>query len=233
MLSSVIPSIGMITETILAEVSEARFFAVIADEIQDAASIEQITFVLRYVHKQGDVYVVKESFIGFKEQHREMTREVIASTILAKLEELGLNCEYLRGQGYDGSGSMAGTRKGASSIILQKYPLATYIHCCSHILNLSIASSCSLVLVRNMMGSVSEVCKFFEHGKRQDKLVEVIEQEMPEVKKKGVNPLCITRWVEQHDALEIFIDLYPVIVLALHDIAYGEDSVSYDDVTTM
>lgn len=56
---------------------------------------------------------------------------------------------------------MAGIKKDASSRVLQKYPLATYIHCCSHILNLSIASSCSVVFVHNMMGTVSEVFKFF------------------------------------------------------------------------
>ena len=171
--------------------------------------------------------MVKESFIGFKEQHREMTGQAIAETILEKLEELGLNCEYLRGQGYDGSGSMAGIRKGASTIILQKYPLATYIHCCSHLLNLSIASSCSQVLVRNMMGSISEVA-LFEHGKRQDKLEEVIERELPDVKKKRVKPLCRTRWVERHDALDVCVDLYPAIVQALHDIAHGEDSVFWN-----
>ena len=81
----------MITERLVAEVNEARFFAVIADEVQDAASIEQITFVLRYVHKDGDLYVVKEKFVGFKEQHREMTGDAVASTILKKLKELGLN----------------------------------------------------------------------------------------------------------------------------------------------
>ena len=219
---------GMILETIIAQVKEARFFAIISDEVQDAASIEQVTFVIRYVHEEDDEYIVKESFVGFKEQHREMTGDAIASTILNKLEELGLDCECLCGQGYDGSGSMAGVRKGASSIIRQKYPLATYIHCCSHILNLAIASSCSLALVRNMMGSVSEVWKFFEHGKRQDKLAEVIECELPEVKKKRVKPLCRTRWVERHDALEVFVDLYPALVQALSDIAYGEDSVSWN-----
>ena len=55
------------------------------------------------------------------------------------------------------------------------------------------------------MGSVSEVSKFFEHGKRQDKLAEVIEQELPDVKKKRVKPLYRTRWVEWHDTLEGFI----------------------------
>ena len=93
---------------------------------------------------------------------------------MAKLEELGLSCDDLCGPGYDGSGS---------SIILQKYPLATFVHYCSHVLNLSIASSCSEVLVRNMMGIISEVSRFFEHGKRQDKLVEVIECKLPEAKK--------------------------------------------------
>ena len=223
---------GMITEKVVAEVNEAKFFSVISDEVQDVASIEQITFVLRYVHHEGESYVVKESFAGFKEQHREMTGEAVASTILQKLDELGLNCDNLRGQGYDGSGSMAGIRKGASSIVLQKYPLATYIHCCSRILNLSIASSCSVVLVRNMMGTVSEVSKFFEHGKRQDKLEEVIESELPEVRKKRVKPLCRTRWVERHDSLEVFVELYPAIIGALSDIAYGKDSVSWNRETT-
>ena len=182
--------------------------------------------MLRYVQKERDSYVVKESFVEFKEQHHEMTGDAIAVTILKKLKELGLNCEYLQGQGYNGSGSMAGVRKGASSIILEKYFLATYIHCCSHILNLSIASSCSEVIVRNMMGRVSEVSKFFEHGKRQDKMAEVIDHEFSEVKKKRVKPLCRTRWVERHDALEVFVELYPAIVQSLHDIACGEDSVS-------
>lgn len=93
-----------------------------------------ILITCRYVHKENDTYLVKEKFLGFKEQHREMTGEAVASSIMTKLEDLGLSCDNLRGQGYDGSGSMAGVRKGASSIILQKYPLATFVHCCSHVL---------------------------------------------------------------------------------------------------
>ena len=87
-----------------------------------------------------------------------------------------------------------------------------------------------------MMGTVSEVSKFFEHGKRQDKLEEVIESELPEVRKKRVKPLCRTRWVERHDSLEVFVELYPAIIGALigalSDIAYGKDSVSWNRETT-
>ena len=39
----------------------------ISDKVQDVALKEQITFVLRNVHKEGDSYAVKENFAGFKE----------------------------------------------------------------------------------------------------------------------------------------------------------------------
>ena len=78
-----------------------------------------------------------------------------------------------------------------------------------------------------MMGSVSKVSKFFEHGKRQGKLADVIKHELPDVQTR-VKPLCRTRWVERHDAVEVFVDLYPAIVQALQTIAYGEDSVSWN-----
>lgn len=50
----------MITENIMAEVKKARYFAIFSDEVQDAASIEQITFMVRCVHKEDNNYIVKE-----------------------------------------------------------------------------------------------------------------------------------------------------------------------------
>ena len=47
-------------------------------------------------------------------------------------------------------------------------------------------------------------------------------------RKKRVKPLCRTRWLERHDALEVFVDFYPATVVALRDIAYGEDSLSWN-----
>ena len=93
--------------------------------------------------KKGETYVIKEKFFGSREQHCKMSGGAVDSTTLEGIEALGINAQYLRGEGYDGSGSMAGVKKGASSVILQKYPLATYVHCCSHVLNLSTASACS------------------------------------------------------------------------------------------
>ena len=76
------------------------------------------------------------------------------------------------------------------------------------------------------MEVVSEVSKFFEHGK--DELVEVIENDFSPIKCKRVKPLCRTRRVGWHDALEVFVEVYPAIVSTLHDIAYNEDSMSWN-----
>lgn len=58
--------------------------------------------------QDDDGFTIEERSINFKELHREMTDEAIATTILDGWKNLGLKCEYLRGQGYDGSGSMVG-----------------------------------------------------------------------------------------------------------------------------
>ena len=57
---------GMITEKVVAEVNEAKFISVISDEVQDVASIEQITFVLRYVHHEGESYVLKKVLLDLR-----------------------------------------------------------------------------------------------------------------------------------------------------------------------
>ena len=62
----------------------------------------------------------------------------------------GLSFDNVRGQGYDGAGAMAGLRKGVSSRITKKYPLAPYVHCFSHRLNLCVLKVTKVTSVRDM-----------------------------------------------------------------------------------
>lgn len=137
---------ALLTEDIISRVKIAPFFVVIADEVQDVASTEQLSITPRYVYKlrDSDEFSIEERLVMFKELHREMTGEAIASSILTALQSVGLDCSYLRGQGYDGSGSMAGRVRGASHRITQQHPLAVQTHCFSHVLNLAIANACTV-----------------------------------------------------------------------------------------
>ena len=73
-----------------------------------------------------------------------------------------------------------------------------------------------LPLIRNMLGTFNEACKFFKYSpKRKKFLLAVIEKETPEASKTTLLSLCRTRWVERHDAHEVFFRHVPSILRAL------------------
>lgn len=65
------------------------------------------------------------------------------------LRNLGINLNCLRGQGYDGASATRGIFNGVQAVIKQSCPLALYIHCGSHSLNLAVSDACHVKLIRN------------------------------------------------------------------------------------
>lgn len=65
---------------------------------------------------------------------------------------------------------------GAQSRIKALSPLALYMHCHCHVLNLSIASACSIPVIQNMIGVINEVYLFFNSSpKRQNYFEHILE----------------------------------------------------------
>lgn len=196
-----------IQSQVLAEVRDAKFFSILADEVTDKANWEQLSLVLRYVHK-GEI---KEEFMTFI-QCEDITGETLANNILNALREWGLDIQNLRGQGYDGASNMSGKFKGVQARLKEVNPKALYVHCASHCLNLCVLKACSVPQVKNMFELVKEVSNFFAASpKRQRKLESVIAAAFPDSRKQKLVDLCRTRWVERHAALETFADLYTVV----------------------
>ena len=60
------------------DIRATKFFTVICDEVQDASSVEQLSFIVRYASVVGGSKCsVKEVFLGFKELHRDMTGQAV------------------------------------------------------------------------------------------------------------------------------------------------------------
>ncbi len=155
-----------VTNHIIDKIKAAQWFTVIADEVTDVSNREQLSIVLRYV--DNTTLMVREDLVGFFECDFGITGNDIATKITSSLEELGLDLSHLRGQAYDGAGNMAGSVKGTAALIRKKYPLAIYLHCASHCLNLAVVKSLQVTSVRNMVGIVGRVYQFFAaHPKRQ------------------------------------------------------------------
>lgn len=100
--------------------------------------------------------VIKEIFLYFL--HLEgINGEKIAETLLKSLQNNDIDVSR---QCYDGASAMSSERVGVQKRVRDLSPRAIYVHCNSHVQNLSIASS-KLPQIRNMIDSINETFLFF------------------------------------------------------------------------
>lgn len=116
---------------------------------------------------------------------------------------------YCVGQGYDGCSAMAGKENGVKSIIQRKYPNIHYVHCSSHRLNLVIYDLHELSEVRNTIGTIKEIIKFFRESNIRRQLI------------SSIPILCETRWTEKHKSIRLFKKHFGTILEKLLEIFEG------------
>ncbi|XP_022851190.1 uncharacterized protein LOC111372980, partial [Olea europaea var. sylvestris] len=118
-------------------------FSILVDESCNNSIKEQMTVVLRFVDKRGQV---KERLLGIF--HIAGTcAQSLKDVIHAMFSTHGLSISSLRGQGYDGESNMSRESNGLNALILRENPCAMYIHCFAHQFQLAIVS----VAHRNVM----------------------------------------------------------------------------------
>ncbi|KAL4148749.1 hypothetical protein QTP88_002913 [Uroleucon formosanum] len=185
---------NMIIEQLVSKINSAKCFTVLADETTDISGIEQL------------------DFLKFVPVH-DVTGKGLATTVMDSLNELGLELKYLRGQGYDGAAAMSGHFNGVQAHVTKNYPLAHYIHCSFHSLNLAISDA---------------FCVFFKYPKRNNVLTESISSICPSSNVIRLKLLCPTRWVDRHDSIIVFIDLFDAIIESLTKVCswFDKDSSS-------
>ena len=207
---------------VLEEIRRACFFSIMMDEATDAANDEQLTVSIRYVHASSRK--IEERFLAFSECITGVSGKAIADRILQLLSNWQLSGSYLVGQTCDGAGSMAGKNKGAASRIQQIYPKAIYTHCAAHALNLCVMKCCSIAEIRNAMDTADSIFRFFSNSpKRQLAFERWIEQKQEGERRFKLKSICKTRWVERHEAFEVFIDLLEPLICCLEDIKDSTD----------
>jgi hypothetical protein len=143
-------------------IKNAPFYSIITDTTQDFSKNDQLSQTFRYVEiikddngRPRDIQI-RETFLGFfkckSQMAADMTRQIIEI-----VESKGLSFDQCRGQGYDGASTMSGAYGGVQKFIHEKQPLAVYIHCAAHNLNL---------VVNDAVSGVREVKAFFFHCPR-------------------------------------------------------------------
>ncbi|XP_060865953.1 52 kDa repressor of the inhibitor of the protein kinase-like [Metopolophium dirhodum] len=205
---------NFIQENVVNRIKYAGFFTILADETQDISRYEQLALCIRYVDdSSADNVFIREDFLEFVHV-KDVTASALATTIMQCIMTLGLDMEMLVGQGYDGAAVMSGQFRGVRTIISEKYPKAQFIHCSAHTLNLVLAHSCEIPMIRNCIGTIKTVINFFRQSALLDGLLKDAAESAGAIHLNLVS-LCETRWTEKHLAVERFAEMFSVVTEAL------------------
>ena len=217
----------VITKKIVNQIKNNKFFSVIADELLDCSNKEQLSLVIRYVDDNNNI---REDFLKFLHCESGLTGLDLSELVLEALDDLTLDFDYCRGQAYDGAGNVSGHLSGLSAHLLTVNQKAIYVHCNSHRLNLCVAKSCSVTLVRNVMNKVKSLSYFFNSSqKRQQLLQNNIAEYCPATTKSKLKDVCRTRWVERIDGMEVFEEVFVPLYVTLDDMSVNLNKICNHD----
>lgn len=205
-----------VQKQLICEVKDALYFSLIVDSTPDISHIDQLTLILRFVQKNGDI---KERFYGFIpiESH---SAEYMEKIILERLRELSIDIKKCRGQSYDNAANMSGKYNGLQSRIKVHSKTAIYIPCANHSLNLvgnCAAESCSGAV--SYFNFVQNIYVYFSSSTRR---WNILKNCLKDTKSKNIKRLCDTRWSARSDAVSALKLNYKYIKDALSELSRSE-----------
>lgn len=196
------------------------YFAIITDEVTDASNNHSVLGMCNRMLDTCDPNnpVIKEAFV----QLERTNSETVCTKLVECYKSHGIYLNKVRAQTYDTTSSMLSSLNGVQGRFRSQYPMAVYLPCNAHILNLSISASCKLQPIRD------ETFLFFHNSPKRQSFFErvlCLENFNAATQTKLIG-LCRTRWVERHEAYENFFELIPAIVTTTDMIAHPH---LYDD----
>ena len=119
---------------------------------------------------------------------------------------------------------MSSQTKDASSVIKNEQPLADWVHCRNHCINLAIAFACKNTSVTNFMDSLTSVCYYFANSPKRhqhsERFIDYYKDELSVAasSRSHVIGLSKTRQVERYKAYENYYLLFKFIVATFDSI---------------
>jgi hypothetical protein len=204
---------AVVIENIKEDIKETNFVALILDETSDIINKSQLSTVLRFVDKKGEI---QERFLGFTDVSKDRTALGLFNEITNFLKDY--NCENkLIAQTYDGAAVMAGEVSGLNKRIQDVFPSAIFIHCYSHSLNLTLQQSVANIKeCRLFFQTLSGLATFFSKStKRTYALKQFLQKKLPSV--------APTRWNFSSRLVNTVNEYYTMLKAFFQDILDASD----------
>lgn len=204
-----------VLQQIINEIKKAKYYSISVDSTPDIAHSDQLTIIFRYVLPSGPV----ERFTKFIPMYGHTGME-LTNILLQFIDENGISIKDCRGQSYDNASNMSGKYIGMQALIREKKPLADYIPCCAHSLNLvgqNAVNSCPVAV--SFFNFVQQLYCFFSASTHRWNLLTNSFKPcgIPTLKR-----LADTRWSAHHDAVNALQKGYSTIRDVLSNILNDE-----------
>ena len=185
-------------------------------ETQDISGKEQESICIRYVERSSLTPV--EVFLGLYDA-TSTTGQSMAAMIEDVCIRLNLDMQFLRSQTYDGAANMSGIYNGCQALIAEKHPLALYVHCGAHCVNLVAQSaSAASTTVQAAMQWVQELGNFYGAAiKYRQCFAEIAISTTDEIPSSGIKPLCPAHWLMRVSAISSVLDNYEAVLKSLEE----------------
>lgn len=196
---------------IVSQIKRAKYFSLIVDSTPDVSHVDQLSIVFRYC-LDGYVY---ERFFCFLPINSH-TGASLNETILQVLCDNEIDIVYCRAQTYDNASNMSGKYSGLQARIKEVNPLAYYVPCVGHSLNL--VGECS---VDECIDSVN----FFRLVQRLYTFFSVSTHRWSILLKHAsttLKSLSSTRWSCRDDAITALAENYTELYNSLYEIEQSE-----------
>lgn len=160
------------------EVFKCNFVAIMLDETSDISHKSQLALILRYV-LNGQPF---ERFIGFYDVSADRSAQALSQFVKNFVDLWGFG-KKLIAQTYDGAAVMSGALNGTQKLVRDAFPLAIFIHCFAHNLNLVLSKSVSFIKeCKIFFSSISGLTSFFSNStKRNYALDAIVHKKFPKV----------------------------------------------------
>lgn len=203
------------------QVQSAGVFSILADETKDFSKQEQMCFVVRYVDMaQGEIH---EHFLTYVEA-KSLDAASLSTYIRNLLLKFDLDSSKIVSQGYDGASLMSGRCVGVQAKVREFAPIAVYIHCYAHVLNLVLVDSCKSVSSASEFFALLEALYVFMASlKAHVVFIEVQKKTNPNKQPLKLQKLSDTRWACRHAAINTICYTYDSLLMALEEIGLSSD----------
>ncbi|KAG8451982.1 hypothetical protein GDO86_003968 [Hymenochirus boettgeri] len=210
-----------VLDAIIKEIKEAKYYSISVNSTPDIAHMDQLSFIIRYVNKDG---VPKERFLKFIPNVGHKS-ENLCNVVLETLKSFQIDIMDCRGQSYDNASNMSGQYSGLQARIKQINPLAVFIPCAAHSLNL--VGTCAVDCCRDAVSFFRIVQQLYNFFSGTPARWEVLVSHM-QSGATVLKSLSTTRWSARSDACLSLRKSWKEIIGALDEIA--DDSLQKSDV---